>query len=61
MVSRGKRHEGQRLDDEIVSELDERHQGRRRELLEPVPHHAGRRHAGEPAEARDERIASDIA
>ncbi len=42
-------------------ELDQRGQGGPRELPEPVGHGAGRRDPGQPTEARDERIAGEIA
>jgi hypothetical protein len=49
------------VDHEVVVELDQRPQGGLRELAEPVADGAGRRDAGQPAEARDQRVPGDIA
>ena len=46
--------------DELVVELDQRSQGRGRELPQPIAHRASRRDPGQPTEAGDQRIASDI-
>src|SRR6266436_5311085 len=50
-----------RVDDEVVVELDQWAQGALAELPEPVADGAGGRDAGQPAEARDQGIAGDIA
>ena len=47
--------------DEVVIELDQRGERRSRELPEPVGHGARRRNARQPAEARDQGIAGEIA
>ena len=49
------------LDDEVVVELDERGQRPLGELPQPVAHRARRGQARQPAEARDQRIAGDVA
>ena len=48
------------VDHEVVVELDQRRQRLLRELPEPVAHGARRRHARQPAEARDQRIAGEV-
>ena len=50
-----------RLDHEVVIQLDQRREGRLGELLEPVAHGMGRGEAGHTAEAGDERVAGEIA
>jgi hypothetical protein len=49
-----------RVDDEVVVELDQGAQGALAELPEPVADGAGGRDAGQPAEARDQRVPGDI-
>ena len=50
-----------RVDDQIVIELDQRGQRGLRELPQPVADRAGRRDPRQPAEARDQGIPRDIA
>ena len=50
-----------RLDHEVVVELDHRREGGLGELLEPVAHGMGGGDAGQAAEARDQRVAGEIA
>jgi hypothetical protein len=50
-----------RLDDQLVVELNHRREGGLRELAQPVAHGMGGGDAGQAAEARDQRVAGDIA